>query len=185
MNQVSLWKVNVLIPKKRFKEFTNKKGLFAWYVYTETNRIGPKNELYSGFVNDEELTPENPYILASEALMFLLVGAQSHWKWPIGYFVSDKMSANVHRSTTSDVGAYKGNRSGFASVVSHSRWNISNLRTFRRLGCTFGTTYVTMITKFKHPTQDYFVHAIMGSVSCVKTCKKKLSTLSDDNGGKV
>ena len=36
-----------------------------------------------------------------------------------------------------------------------------NLSTFRQLGCIFGTTYETMVTKFKHPTQDYFGHVIL------------------------
>ena len=32
---------------------------------------------------------------ASEALAFLLVGLRSHWKCPMGYFLSNKMPANV------------------------------------------------------------------------------------------
>ena len=38
---------------------------------------------YVGFVNYGETPPENPDNLASEALVFLLVGARSHWKCPI------------------------------------------------------------------------------------------------------
>ena len=55
----------------------------------------PKNEQYSGFINYGELNPENPDTIASEALVFLLVGTRTHWKCPIGYFLSDKMSANA------------------------------------------------------------------------------------------
>ena len=31
--------------------------------------------------------------VATEAVVFLLVGARSHWKCPIGYFLADKMSS--------------------------------------------------------------------------------------------
>ena len=63
-----------------------------------------------------------------------------------------------------------------------------NLSTFRQLGCTFGTTYDTMVTKFKHPTQDYFVHVILDPCHMLKLARNalaKLSTFSDSNGGKV
>ena len=63
-----------------------------------------------------------------------------------------------------------------------------NLSTFRQLGCTFGTTYEAMITKFKHPTQDYFVHVILDPCHMLKLARNalaKLSTFSDSNGGKV
>ena len=54
-----------------------------------------KNDQYAGFINYGEVTPEKPDTLASEPLVFLLVGTRSHWKCPIGYFLSDKMSANA------------------------------------------------------------------------------------------
>lgn len=34
----------------------------------------PKNDQYAGFINYGEVTPEKPDTLASEALVFLLVG---------------------------------------------------------------------------------------------------------------
>ena len=50
---------------------------------------------YVGFVNYGETPPENPDTPASEAVVFLLVGARSHWKCPIGYFLANKMSAKM------------------------------------------------------------------------------------------
>ena len=52
-----------------------------------------------------------------------------------------------------------------------------NLSTFRQLGCTFGTTYETMITKFKHPTQDYFVHVILDPCHMLKLARNALAKL--------
>ncbi len=39
--------------------------------------------------------PEPCEQLASEALVFLLVALRGHWKCLIGYFLTDKLSANV------------------------------------------------------------------------------------------
>ena len=63
-----------------------------------------------------------------------------------------------------------------------------NLSTFRMLGFTFGTTYETTVTKFKHPTQDYFVHVILDPCHMLKLARNALADLStfcDNDGGKV
>jgi hypothetical protein len=36
-----------------------------------------------------------PDTLASEAVVFLLVGARRNWKCPIGYFLADKMTSKA------------------------------------------------------------------------------------------
>ena len=41
-----------------------------------------KKEKYSGFIYYGEVTPEKPDTMASEALLFLLVGTRTHWKCP-------------------------------------------------------------------------------------------------------
>ena len=45
---------------------------------------------YAGFVN-YDIPTNNPETIATEAVVSLLVGARSHWKCPIGYFLADKM----------------------------------------------------------------------------------------------
>ena len=58
--------------------------------------VDPKGtEQYVGFVNYGPMTPEDPDTLATEALVFLLVGMRTHWKCPVGYFLCDKMSART------------------------------------------------------------------------------------------
>ena len=54
------------------------------------------NNKYSGFIDQGPL--ETKEILASEALVFQLVGIGSHWKQPIGYFLTDKMPAATQAS---------------------------------------------------------------------------------------
>ena len=57
----------------------------------------PKNDHYAGFVDygNGMAISEDQDTLPSEALVFLLVGSRSHWKCPIGYFLTDKISATV------------------------------------------------------------------------------------------
>ena len=50
---------------------------------------------YVGFVNYGPIQTEKPDTLASEAVVFLLVGARTQWKCPIGYFLADKMSSRT------------------------------------------------------------------------------------------
>ena len=57
----------------------------------------PKKDAYVGLVNygvpDAEIEPSN--VMATEALVFALVGLRSHFKCPIAYFLIDKISAAV------------------------------------------------------------------------------------------
>ena len=53
----------------------------------------PANDKYRGFVDYGPL--EAPELIPSEALAFLLVGLRSHWKQPIGYFLTDKANAKI------------------------------------------------------------------------------------------
>ena len=54
-----------------------------------------------------------------------------------------------------------------AAVSGLRVWSITadgtsvNLSTFRQLGCKFETTYESMVTKFKRPTQEYDVFVIL------------------------
>ena len=65
-----------------------------------------------------------------------------------------------------------------------------NLSTFCQLGCKFETTYKSMVTKFKHPTQEYDVFVILHPCHMLKLARNALASLSsftdtDSNGEKV
>ena len=53
-----------------------------------------KQDEFVAFVNCRAQI-EAPETMASEALVFALVGLRSHWKCPIAYFLIDKLSASV------------------------------------------------------------------------------------------
>ncbi len=53
---------------------------------------------YEGFINfgpDLDLGDANREVLATEALVFMLVGLTGRWKFPIGYFLINKIDADV------------------------------------------------------------------------------------------
>ena len=58
------------------------------------NRV---TDSYDGFVNGEDIIGFDEDIVATEALVFMLVGLRSSWKYPIGYVLTDKVNAsNLH-----------------------------------------------------------------------------------------
>ncbi len=144
-----------------------------------------KNDRYDGFINYGTVNPEDPETLASEALVFLLVGARTHWKCPIGYFLGNKISARIQAQllTTALVMAAE---SGLRVWSITADGTSVNLSTFSLLGCKFGTTYKDMVTKFKHPTEDYHVYIILDPCHMLKLARNALGTLHSftDNDGK-
>ena len=131
---------------------------------------------YVGFVNYGETPPENPDALASEAVVFLLVGARSHWKCPIGYFLANKMSAKMQAHLVK--AALKMSAEAGLRV-----WSVTtdgtavNMSMFQELGCQFTTSLETMVTKFQHPTENYFVYAILDPCHMLKLARNALGHL--------
>ena len=101
----------------------------------------PKEDQYSGFV---DLGNEIPNVqcdkLASEALVFLLVGTRSHWKCPIGYFLIDKISAKDQAMLVSK-SLEKAAKAGLKVWSVTADGTAVNLRTFEILGCKLSGTY--------------------------------------------
>ena len=64
-----------------------------------------------------------------------------------------------------------------AAKVGLRVWSITtdgtavNISIFRELGCNFTTSFETMITKFKHPTEDYYVFAILDPCHILKLAR--------------
>ena len=70
-----------------------------------------------------------------------------------------------------------------AAKVGLRVWSITtdgtavNISMFRELGCNFTTSFETMITKFKHPTEDYYVFAILDPCHMLKLARNALAHL--------
>ena len=147
----------------------------------------PKKEQYSGFVNYGPVPPEDPETLASESLVFILVGTRTRWKCPIGYFLADKMNAKTQAQLVR-MALEKAADAGL------SVWSITadgtsvNISTFTQLGCIFGTTYDSMVTVFKHPSRNYNVYVILDPCHMLKLARNALASMGsfyDQGGGKI
>lgn len=136
-----------------------------------------KNDEYVGFVNyglAEIKPPDN--VLASEALVFALVGLRSHWKCPIAYFLTDKLTSTVQAQLIRKALILSG-EIGLRVWCITSDGTSPNIATFKLLGCVFGFSYTSMITKFKHPSLGYDVFAILDPCHMLKLARNCLACL--------
>ena len=53
-----------------------------------------------------------------------------------------------------------------------------NISMFRELGCNFTTSFNSMVTKFKHPTANYYVYAILDPCHMLKLARNALAHLN-------
>jgi len=145
----------------------------------------PQKDQYSGFVDLGGVIPnEQTTKLASEALVFLLVGTRSHWKCPIGFFLVDKINAKDQASLV--------NKSlEKAAEVGLKVWSVTadgtavNLKTFEILGCNFCGNYDDMKTTFTHPTTGEEVYVILDPCHMLKLACNAMAhhgSFVDDEG---
>ena len=134
----------------------------------------PQRDKYFGFVDYGTGIPNPPSDqLASEALVFLLVGTRSHWKCPIGYFLGNKTNAEIQSKLVSKA-------LELAAEAGLKVWSVTadgtavNVKTFELLGCKFVANYDDMVTSFKHPTTGEEVFAIVDPCHMLKLARNAL-----------
>jgi hypothetical protein len=135
-----------------------------------------KNDKYVGFVDYGHIPTSKPDKYASEALVFVLVGARSNWKCPIGYFLTDKMTGKMQAKLVQEA-LIMAAEAGLRVYSVTADGTAVNFTMFSELGCKFTTSYESMITKFKHPTQNYFVYAILDPCHMLKLARNALAHL--------
>lgn len=144
-------------------------------------------ERYSGFVNYGPIPANNPDTVATEALVFLLVGSRSNWKCPIGYFLTNK-TTGITQAKLVRLALEKAADAGLRVWSITADGTSVNLCTFEQLGCIFGTKYDSMITKFKHPSRDYYVYVILDACHMLKLARNALGSIQsfyDEDGGEI
>ena len=92
-----------------------------------------KEDRYVGFVDYGGAIPEPCDQLASEALVFLLVGLRRHWKCPLAYFLTDKSSSDVQARLVS-IALAKAAEAGFSVRCVTCDGASANLSTSEKLG---------------------------------------------------
>jgi hypothetical protein len=145
----------------------------------------PEKDQYSGFVDfGDEIPAVQSEKIASEALVFLLVGTRSHWKCPIGYFLTDKANAK-------DQAVLIKKSLEMAAKAGLKVWSVTadgtsvNLRTFEILGCNFAGTYNEIKSSFIHPTTGEEIFVILDPCHMLKLARNalgKLQSFVDDEG---
>ena len=145
----------------------------------------PQRDKYFGFVDYGTEIPNPPSDkLATEALVFLLVGTRSHWKCPIGYFLGNETNAEIQSKLVSKA-------LELAAEAGLKIWSMTadgtavNLATFELLGCKFVANYDDMVTSFKHPTTGEEVFAILDPCHMLKLARNALEAYGsfvDANG---
>jgi len=100
-----------------------------------------KEDRYVGFVDYGGAIPEPCDQLASEALVFLLVGLRGHWKCPIAYFLTDKSSSGVQTWLVS-IGFAKTADAGLSVCCVTCDGTTAYLSIFEMLWCSLGKTKI-------------------------------------------
>ena len=147
-----------------------------------------ENDQYSGFVDHGDKVQNNKSTkLASEALVFLLVGTRSTWKCPIAYFLADKMSAKDQAKLVS-TSLEKAAKAGLKVWSVTADGTAVNLRTFELLRCNFDGSYDKMTTSIIHPTTGENVFIILDPCHMLKLARNALAhlgTIVDGDGNLI
>ena len=122
--------------------------------------IQNKRYKYVGFIDYGGAVLEPSKEFANEAPTFLLVGFHGHRKCPVGYFLTNKMTANIQKQLVR-IALTKAAEAGLRVHCVTNDGTTTNINMFEGLGCSFDGTYDTMKTTFKHPTEQYDVSAIL------------------------
>ena len=137
---------------------------------------------FTGFVDYGGCIPEHREEQASEALGFLLVGLRSHWKAPIGYFLTNKTNAAIQASLVKSALSLVAD-SGFRVWSLTCDGTATNFETLRLLGCSFTPNYDKMVVSFKHPTRPYNVYSILDACHMVKLARNTLGDYGKFHSG--
>ena len=120
----------------------------------------PKNQQYSGFVNYGNAQVESSEELATESLVFMVVGLTGRsWKSVIGYFLCNKISGCVLSQLVKTALSLLAD-AGLTTLSVVWDGTYVNQEAAKCLGCSFGQTYESIISTFPHPTCSYDVHVI-------------------------
>ena len=126
-----------------------------------------------GFVNfGTDISATDSDVIATEVLVFMLVGLQVHWKVPIGYFLINSITAtNLYCLTSKALSSASCHGLNIYSIPCDGY--PSNIDSMRYFGCEFGTKVDDIKSSFSHDTYDHLLFFILDACHIyVKTCQK-------------
>ena len=140
-------------------------------------QYNPHTESMSGFVDMGDGNNEND--VASEALVFMVVGLQGHWKAPIAYFLTRSLSPEpqgVLLSQALEELQALGIRLVCLTMDGHS----SNVSIFNQLWCELkGDPRKPLQTSFPHPVTGEKVFVMMDACHMLKLARNMLQVNDD------
>ena len=125
---------------------------------------------YARFIDYGNLSVENGEEYASGALVFMLAGLKTYWECPVGYFLTNKCNSEIQK-------LFLKNCLSLAADHGLRVWSVTcdgtstNLTMLKLLGCKFANSFETMVTKFKHPTMDYYVYYTLVACHMIKLAR--------------
>ena len=112
----------------------------------------PRKRCFVGNVDYGTAIPEASDDLATEVLVFLICGVKGHWKHPVGYFLQNKISADVQAQLIKDcIGLL--HTSGLRVVALVFNGTFGNQSTAVQLGCDMDVSNI----------QSYFPNHVLPS----------------------
>ena len=153
---------------RRCKEDQTKYGLVTFILdamaIKKTMQYNPQSQTMSGFVDMGDGL--NEMDVASEALVFIVVGIQGHWKNPVAYYLTSGLSPETLKVLV--VHALEElNACGLRAVCMTMDGHASNISMCNKLGCDFeANPCETPKTSFAQPVTGERVVVEIYKVIC-------------------
>lgn len=120
---------------------------------------------YCDFGNDLQL--ENVDTPATEALVFMLVSINCKWKWPIGYFLQTKSSANIQAELIKTA-INLSIKSGLKVWSVTCDGTYCNFSSFSYLGCNIRGNINDLVPYFLHSEKNQKIYFIPDACHMLK-----------------
>lgn len=134
-----------------------------------------KNEKFIGYCDfGNDLQLQNVDTPATEALVFMLVSINGKWKWPIGYFLQTKSSANIQAElmrTAINLSIKYGLR--VLSVTCDGTF--SNFSSLSYLGCTIRGNIDDLVPYFLHGDKNQKIYFIPDACHMLKLARNAIA----------
>lgn len=168
--------------ERRCKEDQTKYGLVSLMLdamaIKKHVQYNPQTQTMSGFVDMGDGCNETD--VASEALVFMVVGLQGHWKAPVGYYLTSALSPETLKVLV--VHALKElHARGLRVMCMTMDGHASNISMCNQLGCDLkGNPREPLKTSFAHPVTGERVFVMMDACHMLKLARNMLQVNAAD-----
>lgn len=119
--------------------------------------------------------------VASEALVFMVVGLQSYWKAPIAFFITRTLSPQTQRILLEHT-LHALHQRGIKVVCLTMDGHASNISMVTSMGCNLKVTEeglsTPLKTSFSHPASGEPIYVIMDACHMLKLCRNMFDAYS-------